>query len=92
MDEMIKMDELINAIGLLLFMCGLFLGGGVIGTVSPMWENGYTTLGQGFANQTCIDKGMILSEVKMIEGIPNIVCKNNQLKSIDGTKYIVDIQ
>jgi hypothetical protein len=48
-------------------------------------------LGLGFANQTCIDKHMLLDNVILENDMPKIICKNNiELKKIDGVYYQIE--
>jgi outer membrane lipoprotein-sorting protein len=53
-------------------------------------------LGQGFAKQTCMDKGMTLDKVEWTDysnNTVNIICKDvQQEQHIDGSKYIVVVK
>ncbi len=80
--------------GFLLFLFGMLFGTVLVVVVGSNWQSVTTSsdvalisLGNGFANQTCISQGKILSDVQMDDGLPLIVCSD--VSRVDGVNYKV---
>ena len=79
------------------WVTGLILGGMVVGLALTMIDvanpnqDAQIQLGIGFANQSCIDKGMVLNHVEkdVDSRLPLIICDKKSDTHIDGQKYLM---
>lgn len=85
-------DDMIGRIFIAIAIVTIIIIVGVVLSISYRPENyAAKQLGLGFANQTCIDKGMVLDRVYSENWENHIVCKNVSMsKRIDGTSFIID--